>query len=84
MAAGDIARHFTVSRPAIARHVGVLRRAGLVSERRVSRSRIYALNPEGLADIDRWIAPFRVYWSARLADLKTVIEAQARKGEQDE
>jgi DNA-binding transcriptional ArsR family regulator len=79
MAAGEIAENFSVSRPAVARHVGVLRRAGLVTERRVSRSRIYALNPQGLEEIDRWIAPHRLYWAARLTDLKHVVESRQHK-----
>ncbi|MHA6288950.1 metalloregulator ArsR/SmtB family transcription factor [Maricaulis sp. CAU 1757] len=74
--AGEIARHFPVSRPAIARHVGVLKRAGLVTERRQARQRFYALNPGGLTSIDRWIAPYRLFWGARLADLKRVVETR--------
>tara|TARA_R110000744_G_scaffold36034_2_gene83110 strand:- start:4752 stop:5099 length:348 start_codon:yes stop_codon:yes gene_type:complete len=74
--AGEIAAHFPVSRPAIARHVGVLKRAGLVTERREARSRIYALNPAGLVAVDRWIAPYRLFWGARLADLKQAIESR--------
>lgn len=75
MQAGAIAENFPVSRPAIARHVGVLKRAGLVRERRESRARIYALDPAGLAAIDRWIAPYRLYWSARLTGLKQIAES---------
>lgn len=84
MPAGEIARRFPVSRPAIARHVGILRRAGLVRERRESRSRIYSLDPAGLASVDRWIAPYRLFWAARMTDLKHVVETQAAKEADDE
>lgn len=77
MAAGDIARRFPVSRPAIARHVRVLREAGLVRERRVARERLYALEPGALAEIDRWLAPYRLFWATRLTELKLFVETTA-------
>ncbi|WP_374575166.1 ArsR/SmtB family transcription factor [Phenylobacterium sp.] len=75
MRAGDLAARFPVSRPAIAKHVGVLRRAGLVRERREAQARLYSVEPAGLAEVDRWLAPYRLYWAARLSDLKRVVEA---------
>lgn len=73
--AGELAARFTVSRPAISRHVRVLRTAGLVHERRVAQSRRYALAAEGLADVAQWIDSYRVYWAARLMDLKAHVES---------
>jgi DNA-binding transcriptional ArsR family regulator len=72
--AGELAARFPVSRPAIARHMGVLRRAGLVRERRQAQARLYSLDPAALSEVDRWLAPYRLFWSARLADLKRTIE----------
>lgn len=77
LSAGQLASHFTVSRPAIAKHVAVLRRAGLLRERRAAQSRIYATNPAALAEIDAWLAPYRLFWAARLHDLKRTIESQS-------
>ena len=79
--AGDLAARFPVSRPAIARHVGVLRRAGLVRERRAAQARLYSIEPQALAEVDAWLAPYRLYWAARLTDLKRVVEARAREGD---
>lgn len=79
MRAGDIAARFPVSRPAIAKHVRVLREAGLVRERREARSRLYSLDPAGLKHVDRWLQPYRLYWSARLTDLKHAVESEHRK-----
>jgi DNA-binding transcriptional ArsR family regulator len=73
--AGELAARFPVSRPAIARHIGVLRRAGLVRERRQAQARLYSLDAAALAEVDRWLAPYRLYWRARLVDLKRAIEA---------
>lgn len=72
--AGELAARFPVSRPAIAKHMGVLRRAGLVRERRAAQARLYSLDPMALATVDRWLAPYRLFWTARLMDLKRAIE----------
>lgn len=80
MSAGEIAGCFPVSRPAIARHVRVLRKAGLVRERRAAQKRYYALEPDGLAEVDRWLAPHRLFWAARLSDLKSHVEGAANQG----
>lgn len=78
MSAGDIARRFPVSRPAIAKHVRVLRQAGLLRERREATQRFYRLDPAALKEVDRWLAPYRLFWAARLVDLKRVVEAEAK------
>ena len=72
--AGDLAKRFTVSRPAIARHVRVLRKAGLVRQRVDAQRRFYSLRPEALAEIDVWLAPYRLFWAARLIELKQAVE----------
>lgn len=77
LGAGEIAERFPVSRPAIARHVGVLKKAGLLRERRDAQKRFYSLEPRGLAEVDRWLQPYRLYWAARLTDLKMVVEERS-------
>ncbi len=74
MNAGDLAEHFPVSRPAIARHVKILRGAGLVRQRTDAQRRFYSLNAASLGQVDQWLAPFRLFWSARMMDIKTVAE----------
>lgn len=75
LAAGELAARFQVSRPAVARHVRVLRQAGLIRERRRAQSRLYRLEPRALAEVDRWLAPYRLFWAARLGDLKRAVES---------
>ncbi|MEM7612703.1 MAG: metalloregulator ArsR/SmtB family transcription factor [Pseudomonadota bacterium] len=75
VAAGDLAARFPVSRPAIARHVRVLRKAGLVRQRVDAQRRLYSLCPQALAEVDQWLAPYRLFWSARLMDIKHLAEA---------
>ncbi len=57
--AGEIARAFPVSRPAISKHLRRLRRAELVRERRRGRHRLYAFNPAPLKEVDRWLMEYR-------------------------
>lgn len=65
LAAGRIASHFDISRPAISQHLRVLRAAGLISERREGTRRLYRLRPEGFADVARFVGLFwDVTWSA--------------------
>ncbi len=77
--AGDIARAFTVSRPAISKHLSILRRAHLVEERREGRHRLYQLNPEPLREVDTWLEHYRQFWTASLSNLKAFVEAEYAK-----
>jgi len=73
--AGQIAGAFPVSRPAISKHLRLLRRAHLVREHREGRHRVYHLNPEPLRAVDSWIEQYRVFWAASLNHLKAFVEA---------
>ena len=77
--AGVIARAFPVSRPAISKHLRLLRRAHLVRERREGRRRLYQLNPEPLRAVDAWLNDYRIFWQMNLADLKTFVETEHEK-----
>ena len=77
--AGDIARAFTVSRPAISKHLSILRRAHLVEERREGRHRMYHLNPGPLKAVDSWLNEYRQFWTASLNNLKAFVEAEYEK-----
>src|SRR5258707_11427699 len=74
--AGQIAGAFPVSRPAISKHLRLLRRAHLVREHREGRNRVYELNPEPLRAVDSWIEQYRVVWTASLNNLKAFVEAE--------
>jgi DNA-binding transcriptional ArsR family regulator len=79
--AGEIARAFPVSRPAISKHLRLLRRAQLVRERREGRHRLYQLNPKPLRAVDSWLDNYRIFWQVNLADLKAFVETE-HAGEQ--
>jgi DNA-binding transcriptional ArsR family regulator len=74
--AGQIASAFPVSRPAISKHLRLLRRAHLVREHREGRHRVYQLNPEPLRAVDSWIEQYRIFWASSLNNLKAFVEAE--------
>ena len=71
----DIAGLFTVSRPAISKHLRILHQARLVRDRRAGRQRVYRLDPAPLEVIDAWLAPYRSFWTNRLTELKHFVES---------
>ncbi|MGK5114015.1 MULTISPECIES: ArsR/SmtB family transcription factor [unclassified Geodermatophilus] len=73
LAAGELADRFPVSRPAISRHLRVLREAGLVHSRVEGRRRLYGLDPSPLRELDEWLEPYRDLWAQRLDALDTEI-----------
>ncbi|WP_040338750.1 ArsR/SmtB family transcription factor [Candidatus Blastococcus massiliensis] len=73
VSAGELADRFPVSRPAVSRHLRVLREAGLVRSRTEGRHRLYALDPRPLREIDDWLEPYRDLWAQRLDALDTEI-----------
>ena len=77
--AGAIAQAFPVSRPAISKHLRLLRRAHLVREHREGRHRVYDLNPEPLRALDTWIEQYRSFWKMNLGNLKTFVESRYAK-----
>jgi DNA-binding transcriptional ArsR family regulator len=75
LSAGEIASGFDVTRPAISQHLGVLKEAGLVSERREGTRRFYRARPEGLKELKEFLDGF---WIFALQQLKREAEAEER------
>ena len=75
LAAGEIAAHFDVTRPAVSQHLTVLKEAGLVRERRSGTRRLYRARPEGLAPLRAFLEGF---WDDRLGVLKREAEHEER------
>jgi DNA-binding transcriptional ArsR family regulator len=74
-AAGDIASHFDVTRPAVSQHLRVLKEADLVEERRDGTRRLYLAKRDTVADLRRFLDD---YWSDTLTRLRDVAEDAER------
>ena len=72
MSAGAIAKHFKLTRPAVSQHLGLLRAAGLLSERREGSKRLYIVRQEGFDELAEFIENF---WRPRLRKLKLAAES---------
>ena len=71
---GDLVQTLRLSQPLVSKHLRVLREAGLVEMRPDAQRRLYRLNPEPLAEIDEWLAPYRRLWTAALDKLERHLE----------
>jgi len=72
----ELAEHFDVSRPAISKHLRILKDARVVRERREGRNRIYELNPAGLSALREY---FDRFWAQALDAFKQEVEKSAKK-----
>ena len=73
----EIAALFTMSRPAVSKHLRVLRNARLVRERRGGadgRQRVYQVTPAPLHAVARWALAYQAFWPANLGSLKRHLE----------
>jgi DNA-binding transcriptional ArsR family regulator len=59
-----------ISQPAVSKHLRILKDAGLVDMRVQAQQRIYTLQPKGLAELEAWIAKYKVFWPDRLDALE--------------
>ncbi len=71
LSAGEIAKRFDVTRPAISQHLTVLKGAGLVTERREGTRRMYRARPEGLEEVRGFL---ELFWGNQLGRLKAAAE----------
>ncbi len=82
---GEIAAPFSMSQPAVSKHLKVLERAGLV-ERGIDGARRPArLRPEPLAAANTWLEAYRALWEARFAQLDALLHEMAcESGQEDD
>lgn len=70
----EIASNFRTSRPAISKHLRLLRSVGLVASRRQGTARICQLNAEPLRIVDAWLRDYQELWRKSLQGLKRYVE----------
>jgi DNA-binding transcriptional ArsR family regulator len=70
----ELTAPFEMGRTAISKHLGILKEAGLVTDRRVGRETRYRLNPMPLREIQQWVSSYEQFWTERIDRLKTLLE----------
>jgi DNA-binding transcriptional ArsR family regulator len=80
--AGELAKAFRMSPPAMSRHLRVLRTCGLVEDARAehdARLRVFRLRREPFADLSKWLADVELFWTEQLDSFQAHV-ARKRKG----
>ncbi|MGN6371143.1 MAG: ArsR/SmtB family transcription factor [Phycisphaerae bacterium] len=75
----DLAQNFPISRPAVSQHLRILLDAGLVSEQRHGRQRLYSLVPQQLLPVRDWLAHYDRFWTDRLDRLQKILAKNPQK-----
>ena len=70
----ELAAHLPISRPAVSRHLRILKQAGLLDEDHEGRRAYYRVDARPVADLERWLATQRRVWDTSLAKLKRLVE----------
>ena len=70
--------------PMVSKHLAVLKKVGLVSERRDGRQRLYRVNPQQLRLIHTWVTPFEHLWAERLERLDEYLQVIQKKEKHDD
>lgn len=78
MTIGQVADNFQMTRAAVKKHLTVLKDGELITMRANGRTRINALNPDGLKRVFDWFSYFDAFWDDRLNTLKTEIEKDTK------
>jgi DNA-binding transcriptional ArsR family regulator len=67
---GELVSLTALTQPSVSKHLRILREAGLVDVRADAQRRLYRVRAEPLAELDRWLEPYRAMWTSRLDDLE--------------
>ncbi len=76
-AVGELVKELRMSQPAVSKHLGVLRRVGIVSVSRSGQRRLYRLNANELKPVHDWAKMFERYWTHQLDRVKDRAERKA-------
>lgn len=79
-----IAAEFTISRPAISKHIKILKECGIIAVRQQGRERYCSIQAERLSEIDAWISQFRALWEARLDRFGAYLETLQSQENKDD
>src|SRR5262245_30786738 len=81
-AVNELISRLCMPQPAVSKHLGVLRKVGLVSVSKRGQQRLYRLNGEGLKTVHDWVKTFESLWSHQLGRIKERAEARAKQRSQ--
>ena len=83
LSVGEIVELLGWPQPMVSKHLAVLKKVGLVRERRAGRQRLYQLDADKLKPIRDWVIPFERYWSESFDRLDEILEEVQKKEKKD-
>jgi DNA-binding transcriptional ArsR family regulator len=75
----DLVLKLGLPQPAVSKHLGVLRKVGLVAVHKAGQRRLYRLNPQELKPVHDWIQNFERFWTGHLSSIKAVAEQKTKQ-----
>ncbi len=72
----ELTPQFQMGRTAVSKHLGILKEAGLVSDRKVGRETRYRLNAAPLEEIKDWVSFYEGFWKERFVKLNSILEGK--------
>jgi DNA-binding transcriptional ArsR family regulator len=75
----ELLEPFSISQPAVSKHLRILREAKLVRSRKEGRERLYAVEPRKLRQVYDWVSHFEKYWDEKLDALGKYLDKKNRK-----
>jgi len=78
-AVGELVKRLRIPQPAVSKHLGVLRKVGIVSVSKHGRHRLYRLNAEELKPVHDWVRTYERFWTHQLARIKERAERKVKE-----
>ncbi len=76
----ELTGRFRMGRTAVSKHLGILKEAGLVEDRKAGRETRYHLNAAPLREVQEWVSFYERFWTQRLDRLKALLEEAEEDG----
>jgi len=73
----SVAEKFSISRPAISKHIKILSECGLINIKQIGRERFCEANLQPLNDVSDWLEPYQKFWTAKLDALDSFLASEA-------
>ncbi len=83
-AVGELVKTLRIPQPAVSKHLGVLRKVGIVSVSKHGRHRLYRLNAEELKPVHDWVKAYERFWTHQLDRIKERAERKVTERAKDE
>ena len=70
----SLSENFSMSRPAVSKHIKILQTAGFISIQEIGRERYCVLSQEGFIEIRNWLNHYDKFWNSKLKNLETILK----------